>query len=194
MNWRSVIEKGIPAEIRAYVATGADLELPLFRSKRTGWLHGARPLQLAAVEGSPEVVETLLDLGAEVDSRGSEDRTALNYAANIGRRSICEILLAAGADRDAIDLRGRTALYVCPSARMTDDEVCELAGKLYSDRAARSAELKTGFTPLHKALAKSRLRTAAALVRWGADPNALDYRGRRPHEVLGCQGDPERDL
>ena len=193
MDWQRVIEEGDLEEIRASVVNGAELELP-FDPNSWGWLKGARPLHLAAVEGSPEVVETLLELGAEVDSRGLEDRTALNYAANIGRRSICEVLLAAGADRDAIDARGRTALYVCNGARITDDELSELAELLYSDRAARSTEQKTGYTPLHKALANSRLRTAVALVRWGADPEALDRRGRRPHEVLGRQGDPERDL
>lgn len=88
------------AQVRALLATGANL-------------HAGRhlsPLSLAAITGSMAVMRLLVELGAAVDSRGDDGRTALSHAAEFPRLGPVRFLLDAGAEVDALDADGLTPL------------------------------------------------------------------------------------
>ena len=72
-------------------------------------LDGA--LASAAGNEAPEIVRTLLRLGASPNSKDG-DSTALMEAAENGRLEIIKILIAAGADLNAVDEDGSTALML----------------------------------------------------------------------------------
>lgn len=72
---------------------------------------GMTALDWAAVKGHVEVVQFLLDNGADIDCRGSFGDTPLIRAAGNGQLEVVKLLLAAGADVNAKNNGGRTALY-----------------------------------------------------------------------------------
>ena len=73
------------------------------------WI-GATALIYAAREGHLDMVQALLNAGANVDAKTLESETALHKAAWQGRLGIVQALLNAGANVDAKNWAGRTAL------------------------------------------------------------------------------------
>lgn len=75
--------------------------------------EGATPLHHAAWKGHHEVVDALLELGANVNHHSSNTHyggTPLHAAAHGNQKAVAERLLQAGADLHAISCNGRTAL------------------------------------------------------------------------------------
>ncbi len=70
---------------------------------------GASLLTVAVFLGHTEMVEMLLDLGADVNQRNRDQGTALHSAAFVGRGKEAAILLSAGAASDLVDTNGQTA-------------------------------------------------------------------------------------
>lgn len=71
--------------------------------------NGMTPLQHAAYKGNKEVVQLLLDQGADVNSGKHEyNYTALHFGALSGNADVCLKLLLAGADPKAVNSVGRT--------------------------------------------------------------------------------------
>ncbi len=67
-------------------------------------------LILAAINGYANIVETLIDAGADVDVRGDDGATALLVAAFFGRADAVEVLLKHGADTSISNNEGITPL------------------------------------------------------------------------------------
>ncbi|MBI2825885.1 MAG: ankyrin repeat domain-containing protein [Planctomycetia bacterium] len=68
------------------------------------------PLQYAATKGHGEIVQLLLERGAEVGARDQNERTSLIWAALYGHADVIRRLLDAGANVNAKDYSGWTAL------------------------------------------------------------------------------------
>ena len=68
-----------------------------------------RALLVAALTGHRDITKTLLDNGAEVDTRADDGRTPLMLAATRGDNDLVSLLLASGADPTLIDRSGETA-------------------------------------------------------------------------------------
>jgi ankyrin repeat protein len=72
---------------------------------------GNCPLHLAAQDDNFAVAELLIDLGADVNSRGDKQRTPMHDVALESAAHVAEKLVAHGADWNAVDAHGLTPLY-----------------------------------------------------------------------------------
>lgn len=79
---------------------------------------GSPPILIASCFGYPEIVELLLDAGANVNAHDARGWSALMWATNNNHKSIAKILIDSGADKGAITKNGRTASDFC-----TDDHL-----------------------------------------------------------------------
>jgi ankyrin repeat protein len=129
----------------------------------------------AANKGDFEVVEALLDNGADINARDEQNQTALHQAASRGQTPIVKLLLERGADVNAKNLFGQTPLLAPVYSGSLDTVRALLAAG--ADVDARS--VLSGQTPL---LAVSSLQTKVveALLKEGADVNA---KGEAYHET-----------
>ncbi len=80
--------------------------------------HGLLALSVAAQEGSEPTLEALLALGAPVNGRGSDGRTALHQAVQANRPGLIPLLAAKGANLVVRDNSGWTSVpHLAPLSR-----------------------------------------------------------------------------
>jgi ankyrin repeat protein len=73
--------------------------------------YGSAPLHDAALGGQREIIEMLLDRGAELDARDEESgATPLYNAASWGKLEVVRLLIEKGADVNARNKAGKTPL------------------------------------------------------------------------------------
>ncbi|KAF3656940.1 putative serine/threonine-protein phosphatase 6 regulatory ankyrin repeat subunit C-like isoform X2 [Capsicum annuum] len=138
-----------------------------------GWV----PLHSAASSGNVEIVEILLNRGADVNQKNDGGRTALHYAASKGRAKIAELLISPGAKINAKDKVGCTPLH--RAASTGNSELCEL---LIEEGAEVDEVDKAGETPLMTAVVCGNKEVALLLIRHGANVDIEDKEG---YTVLG---------
>lgn len=73
-------------------------------------------LQIASLQGKPEVVDALLASGADVFSRSKENKTPLMYAAAHGHRDVVRLLLLNGSNPLLLDNEKQTAADLAMAA------------------------------------------------------------------------------
>ena len=129
-------------------------------------------LLAAARDGQVEIVESLLERGADVNAARGDGLTALHLAAEGGHQAMAEALVAAGAAVDAgTRIGGYTPLHV--AARAGHGAVVLRLLEAGADPNARTTN--SGVTALHLAAGATGGRSAvAALLDHGADPNAQE--------------------
>jgi ankyrin repeat protein len=77
------------------------------------------PLHFAAGSGHPQVVRTLLTVGANINAKNVANQTPLFLAVSEDRFESAHVLLESGADRSVVDKDGRTAQYYAKSAAVS---------------------------------------------------------------------------
>ena len=107
----------------------------------------------------------------------ASDAEGLRHAAGCGDRATVTRLLREGVSPDAVESihgawEGQTALHFAAEQDRTD--VIDL---LVASRANVNARAVGGTSPLHLASYAGRLAAVKALLRHGADPNAVDSLG-----------------
>ena len=97
--WTSV-QSGDAAAVTQQIADGADIDgvHPEF---------GKTYLSLAALAGHHEIVELLLEQGADINARNRDGGNALHEAALFGRSDLFDLLIERGADQDAQNKSGQ---------------------------------------------------------------------------------------
>lgn len=99
-------KKGDVAAVRALLA--ADPSLVHFRDAEE-----STALHYAVWKGHRELVELLLDNGADVNAHNANDHwgtTPLHAAAHSNNSTLVKLLVERGADLNAVDINGKSAL------------------------------------------------------------------------------------
>ena len=152
--------------------------------KRETALHWA-----ARDHPNPEVIDILIDAGAEVDARSNTGFTPLHYAARSKNpRGIVPALLDAGADPNARSNNGLTPLHL---AVRNSHQPGGFVETLVNAGAKVNVKSKSGYTPLHYVvIAKEPMEAARALLRAGADKDAKDNKGKSVLDYAKEEGLP----
>jgi len=135
---------------------------------------GFTPLMIASIRGSVEVVQVLINVGADVNAANPfTEATPLNMAI-LGRKPrVLETLVASGVNVNAADSLGRTALH-----KVVEQGDMELLKPLLAAPASDpNVKDKLGRTPLMSAYTLGD-EGLLMLLNKGADVNAKSKTGR----------------
>ena len=136
----------------------------------------------SARKGSLEVVQTLLDAGANVDARDSAGGIALHAATLRRHVDVARVLLEAGSDCNAVDQGNNTPLHMLATPPTGNDGGC---GSVAGDEGAglvalllewgASADIKNsqGLTPKTAALDTKNRATVLAYRAFFGDDTGL---------------------
>jgi ankyrin repeat protein len=118
----------------------------------------------------PDLVQRVLELGADANVAEQNGFTSLHGAAWFYNYRVCALLLARGATVNATNGRGQTALHII--ARSTYHSSNNLEIDPYANV----------------------MRTAALLIASGADKRLKDADGKRPIDLLKTQDESDGDV
>ena len=170
--------------------------------------YGDAALHLAAIQGSENTMQTLLDAGANISVRNKDGDTPLHRAARFGQLSTVIWLCDHGADLAEKNENGFTALhyatynghlftvrwmveqgiYINVKNNFGDSPMHEASAQgdqatvhwLWQHGADISARNNSNSTPLHRAASNGHQKTVEWLVEHGADINARNNIGETP--------------
>ena len=132
---------------------------------------GKKLIEVCA-NGEKKDVEELIDMGADVNAKDIDNRTALMEASMIGNKEVMEVLIQNGANVNAKCSNDWTALMF---ASYNGYEEC--AELLIQNEADVNARNRDGGTALMLALVKGRKNVVQLLISKGADVNMKDNKG-----------------
>ena len=116
-----------------------------------------------AAENRIEVMQHLIEAGADVNARDCENGTLLHVAAEFGHATCITVLIEAGADVNVLRVTGQTPISV--AVESGHDDCARIL-------AARGADLdkpdKPAFTPLGHTIQSENLRIVQTLLDHGA--------------------------
>ena len=155
--------------------------------------YGLTPLHAAAMQGHPEMLETLLEAGVPIDAptkgKAARNLTALHIAAEAGHISAVRFLLKAGASPHARSTAGTTAFY--KAVRGGCEAVIDDLHNAGSDVNVRTWD---DWTPLVEAIIENNVPVVNKLLAWGADPLIRRSRGLIHHNLMLTPVQLARDL
>ncbi|CAH1404935.1 unnamed protein product [Nezara viridula] len=152
--------------VQAILRIGVDF--PSRKGKVTG-------VHLAAEEGNFDVLQLLLDNGADLNEATSSKRRPIHFAAERGHDLCLSWLLLHGADIESKDISWQTPLHKAAAGGHI-----EAVRVLLGNSANLEAEDRLGRLPLHHAAKNGKLDTALVLLDCGSDVNAKDRKGHTP--------------
>lgn len=167
------------------VANDIDLiaEFPLCRVNLQN-NHGIGALHVAAMHGSPKMLNVLLTLGADPEIRDENNYTPLHYAAARGHQNTLLLLMHAGAKVTAVTNDKSTALHLgCLNGHLN----CVKALLYYSDhmkmKIDRNAQNRMGDTAIHIAAKWGFRDIVQVLLEYGVK---TDLENRIGETALDC--------
>ncbi|KAJ2990388.1 hypothetical protein NUW58_g2975 [Xylaria curta] len=164
---RNAANSGKAERILALLDDGADINA-------IDIIGGSTALSIATWLSFDDVVQLLIQQGADVNQRDRRGWTPLHIAARYGYRRIIELLVTNGADLD-LKIHGWTPLLL--TAKDLEPRLCCF---LIDNGADVTAADYHGRTPLHWASKCGEGRLVRLLIKKGADVNAEDRWGRTP--------------
>jgi len=180
----SAARQGSKIWVLQSLADGAKIE-------ERGGTEGSTSLQTASQHGCEEVVEVLLEHGADAAAKDNDGDTSLHVASRYGRTAVVQQLLhnfslryrKVSTQLSAKDNAGRTALHT--AAHQGQEAVMKL---LLDSGAEISPPDNAGMTPLHSAALLGRKATVRLLLERNADVSARDNNGETPLQHAEFQG------
>ena len=157
----------------ALIDSGADINHPS---------PDGPPLHFAVEKGFLNVIEVLLDKGADINAFGMW--TPLHYAVAHGQHGVISLLLEGGADINA-------QWSLVPAERLLKKRNTMVESDQSAGQDGRqNPSTILGETPLHMAIDKGQAETVDLLLSAGAATNVLINRG----ETLWCWANRNNDL
>ena len=138
------------------------------------------PLHSAVRRGHADVVQLLLEHGANANAQDDRKNTPLLLASEGGDVDVGRVLLKQGVDMESRDYQGWS-----PLERASDGGYVDVVRALLEHGADAKARDKEKFTPLHIARGAE---VARLLLKHGADANALKSGGQTPLHWLSWIG------
>ncbi|GAB9469019.1 Transient receptor potential ca2 channel [Globisporangium polare] len=164
------------AAVRKYIRAKTDIDC-LGEHGYVG-MNRRTPLHWAAVNGATEVVELLLEAGADPNFQDARGRTPLHWAARLNRLVIINCLLEKDAKANLLDLDHMTPL-MC--AAFASNASRDLITALVSAGADINYQLPTtGDTALHIAVREENEESALAILASGGNIMKMNIDGLRP--------------
>ena len=135
---------------------------------------GATCIHHAVAEGcSKDVLETIVDHGANVNARNKKKVTALMLACKKRNKDVVKVLLDAGADPNIADGMGATCIHHAVAESCTKD----VLETIVNHGADVNATCKEKVTALMLACEKESKDAINVLLDARADPNMADHTG-----------------
>ena len=170
---------GDAAKVKLLLAKGAKVNV---RSNL-----GRTPLLIAAAyDGAVESARLMIVKGADVNARDESGVTVLNQAANVNNLEVARMLLAKGAKVNIADNGGFTPLHGAATNAYRGGALVKFLLEHGASVNAKSEDTaEVGFngpiaighiTPLMDAAQMGGYESVEALLKAGADPNAMDVR------------------
>jgi ankyrin repeat protein len=167
------IKKGDDITIRKLLATGVKIE--------EGNLLFESDLSLAISSGKVEVVDLLLDYGADIERRRPYSmETPLMEATKLRSHAIVKLLLQRGADSQSSDRGGNSSLHI--ACECGDGDLVELLLQHRSNIEQRC--FNSMDTPLLLATRSGQCAIVDLLVQRGAMIEAADSEGKTPLHLV----------
>ena len=178
---KAVIQGNV-AVLKMLLEAGLDpnsgVEIPM----RSGETMTAN-LIFSSFEGGKEVMELLIEAGADVEVRSFLGHTPLQLAASFGDLEAVAVLVGAGAKLEAKDEDGMTALLWALRGRHS-----KVALYLISVGADVNSRSRNGTTPLQLAVGDMNPMMVEALVAAGAEFNQRTESGEKLLETAERSG------
>ncbi len=148
-------------------------------------LQHNKPLHLAALKGSTNLVSYLLTQGAEVNSRNKFGQTPLHRAMIEGHYVVARLLIDAHAEVNGRDNQGVIPVHV--AAHRRHGSLVELLLKHGAEVDAQDAFRRR---PINMSIMGSSDESLRALVKAGADYNFIDNYGNSFLHLAAGGGSP----
>ncbi|KAJ7549694.1 hypothetical protein O6H91_07G063000 [Diphasiastrum complanatum] len=146
--------------------------------------QGNTAMHVAIANRRPEMVQLLLEFGANKEIKNREGHTALQEAVLLQDSLSAEVLLSKGADIEAKSPAGCTALHFA-----VDNKNLELVQILLNHGADVNAFLENGRTPLYLAAANCDTDCVRLLMDRGAKLEAKGSNGSTALHKAAARGD-----
>lgn len=155
-------QAGSRIEVERLIDNGDDIESCHEHTGRTA-------LAVAAHCGNAEVVETLIQLNANLQTRDATSSTSLHLAASRGHTRVLELLLKEHVPLEDVDDQKRTALWLAAERGHLD-----AVGLLLQYKAKVDARSNNQLTALHVAVQRGDAEMTELLIRSGAHIEGRD--------------------
>ncbi|RXG58833.1 Protein phosphatase 1 regulatory subunit 12A [Armadillidium vulgare] len=169
--------------------------------------------KIACIDNNLEIVEFLVDSGADINRCDMEGWTPLHATASCGSVSMAEFLISRGADLSVVNNDGELAIDVVDEddmAKLLQEEMdkrgidCDASRSREERRMLEDAQSwlnsgqlldnphpKTGATALHVAAAKGYMKVMRLLLEAGTDVDTKDFDGWTPLHAAAHWGQAE---
>lgn len=205
----AAVLEGNRENVEKLIKAGADVNEGTGDSKIT-------PLMVTVQNGNMEMMQLLMENGADPNLQTAEGITALIHAASSGEANVVKSLLDAGANPNLQTEAGGFALYNAVVLKDTEMAAmllavgadvnlrneggftalhaaayggsAEMVQLLINAKADLNLQTDSGLTALHSAVAKNHADVVSLLIHAGADVNIEENNGITPLEIAEQKG------